>query len=315
MNQFESAIIEISGKCNAMCKWCITGRCNRNKIDMTKTCLSFDKFKKIYNHLIQLKAIDKKKDLMLYSWGEPFLNPEAEEIFSFLSLNQQSYSLSTNGSVYKKAFDTGTYKYMSSITFSLPGFSQESYDRIHGFNFEYVCKNIICLLEDMRKNGFEGNTLIVFHVYQFNQHEVEEAKKFADYLGADFLPYYAYFNGLSLAKKFINGTFSEEDLRTVQEEICLHYVEQRKAETPLDFKCPLRKILTIDEEGNLVICCAADKQTNGYILGEILSYKSTGKIEEALDWSMENNCECIECHEKKIDAWLTSYERWEGKGL
>lgn len=312
MGQFESAIIEISGKCNACCKWCVTGRDNRYGIRGVKTCLSFRQFKEIYEHLMRLKAVDKRKDIMLYSWGEPFLNQEAMEIFSFLSENEQSYSISTNGSIYREALNNRTYKYMSSVTFSMSGFSQASYNKIHKFDFDQICKNIGKLLTNMRKNGFTGNAIIVFHVYQFNTQEVEEASKFAKRLGASFVPYYAYFNGLSLAKKYVNKTFSDKEQSEMESEICLHYVEQRRNEIPADFKCPLRKILTIDEKGRLVICCAADCHTEGYVLGNIFSYDTIEEIEKRLDWAMKNNSECVECHAKKIDAWLTKYEEWNG---
>lgn len=312
MENFESAIIEISGKCNAKCKWCITGRNNRYGSGKVATCLSLDQFKSIYEYLITIKAISQKTELMLYSWGEPFLNPEAEKIFSFLSEKQQLYSVSTNGSVYKKACNDKTYDCMRSVTFSLPGFSQSSYNRIHGFNFEQICENISLLLTDMRKNGFKGNAIVVFHVYRFNQHEINPAGMFADSLGALFVPYYAYFNGLSLAKKFVNGTFSMEEQNEINEEICLHYIEHRRREATENFKCPLRKILTIDEKGNLVICCAADKQTKGYVLGDIFSFLNVEEIADKLDWSMKNNFECVDCHAKKLDVWLTKYEEWNG---
>ncbi len=311
MCQFKSAIIEVSGKCNAKCKWCVTGRDNRYGNFNIKTNMSFQKFKEIYNHLIEIKAIDKNSDLMLYSWGEPFLNSEAMDIFLYLSNEKQSFSVSTNGSTVRAARDINTYKYMSSITFSLPGFSQRSYDRIHGFNFEIIQKNIIYLLDNMRENGFEGRALVVFHVYQFNQSEIEDARKFANNLGAQFLPYYAYFNGLSLVQKFINGMFSKEERKEAQEEICLHYLGKRQKEVPNDFQCPLREILTIDETGNLVLCCAADRQIEGYVLGDIFSFDDVEKINDRLDKAMLENLSCVECHSKKIDAWLTKYERWE----
>ena len=312
MCSFESAIVEISGICNAKCKWCVTGRDNRYGKFTNKTFMSYEKFIQIYNHLMQLDLINKKADMMLYSWGEPFLNPEAFKIFEFLSNIKQMFSLSTNGSVYKKANTRDTYKYMSSITFSLPGFSQESYNKMHGFEFRVIQQNIIKLLDDMRENGFTGNALIVFHVYKFNQHEIIAAKQFADILHAQFIPYYAYFNGLSLVQKFVNRTFSADEWKEVQDELCLHYLERRYGETSADFKCPLRKILTIDEMGNLVLCCAADCRIEGYVLGEILSFGKE-KIIEELDKAMSENISCMECHSKKIDAWLTKYQKWEGQ--
>lgn len=311
MNQFEDAIIEISGRCNARCKWCVTGRENRNGSSATKSFMTIDKFKQIYTHITQLGLIGKKNDIMLYSWGEPFLNPQAIDIFDFLSMSQQMFSVSTNGSVYRTAKSSTTYEHMISIAFSLPGFSQQSYDRMHGFDFNSIQDNIARLLDNMRMNGFKGSAEILFHVYRFNQDEISPAKKFADSLGAKFMPYYAYLNGLSLARKFVNGTMSEEENQEVQDELCLHYLEKRLSNTSSDIKCRLRKILTIDEEGNLVICCAADKQIDGYVLGNILSFDCANDVENRLNTAMLENVNCRECHSKRIDAWLTQFESWE----
>ncbi len=311
MNLFENAIIEISGKCNAKCRWCVTGRDNRYGCQIEKTVVSFDRFRQIYQHITRLGLIGKKNDIMLYSWGEPFLNPEAMQIFDFLSAEQQMFSLSTNASVFKVAVNSSTYAGMSSVAFSMPGFSQKSYDRMHGFNFNVIQSNICRLLEDMRGHGFSGSAVIIFHVYQFNQDEIDSAKKFADSLDAEFFPYYAYFNGLSLVQKFIRGTFTEEEWKEAQDEICLHYVEKRLSDVPSDFRCRLRKILTIDEMGNLVLCCAADRQIEGYILGDIFSFDSVEAVNERLDTAMSENLSCRECHEKKVDAWLTKFEKYD----
>ncbi|GBF34170.1 hypothetical protein DCCM_3282 [Desulfocucumis palustris] len=45
---------------------------------------------------------------------------------------------------------------MRFIIFSMPGFSQESYDKIHGFNFEKIKDNIIKMSRNFRENGFTG---------------------------------------------------------------------------------------------------------------------------------------------------------------
>lgn len=311
MSQFENAIIEISGMCNARCKWCVTGRDNRHGNPVQRTVMSLEKFKKVYRHITQMGLIGRENDIMLYSWGEPFLNPEAVEIFHFLSMKQQMFSLSTNGSVYKEAKSSSTYEYMSSVAFSMPGFSQDSYDRIHGFNFELVQKNIVCLLDNMYTNGFKGPAMILFHVYQFNQDEIDSARRFADSLHAEFVPYYAYFNGLSLVQKFINGTFSEDEYQQAKNEICLHYLKKRLDEVPADFQCRLRKILTLDERGNLVLCCAADQKIDGYVLGDIFSFSCVDEVESRLNTAMLENISCKECHSKRIDAWLTKFESWE----
>lgn len=92
--------VDISGWCNARCKWCATGRKNlSNKIE--RQYMKVETFIKAYNHMRSIGLLHPYNEIMLYSWGEPFLNPEYEKIISFLSENDQVFSLSTNVSVPK----------------------------------------------------------------------------------------------------------------------------------------------------------------------------------------------------------------------
>ena len=78
--------IDISGFCNAKCKWCVTGRKNRRGESIgKKEFMSYDFFKRLYDHLIEEPIIMHDKEIMLYSWGEPLLNPDYVRIIEYLA--------------------------------------------------------------------------------------------------------------------------------------------------------------------------------------------------------------------------------------
>lgn len=60
----------------------------------------------------------------------------------------------------------------------MPGFSQESYDKIHGFNFEKIKENIKKYANDMELAGVKDKMWVAYHMYQFNLDEIYDAYVF-----------------------------------------------------------------------------------------------------------------------------------------
>ena len=149
---FPRVAIDISGFCNAKCKYCVTGRKNRERynIDGSKY-MDFDLFTQIYEHLISKKIIIPETEIMLYNWGEPLINPDYINIIEYLADKKQKYSVSTNASAAPMTQKKNAYKKCTAFVMSMPGFSQQSYDKIHRFNFEVIKNNI----EKLTKNLYE----------------------------------------------------------------------------------------------------------------------------------------------------------------
>ena len=90
LTPFNYVTIEISGICNAKCKYCATGSGSANP----GTMMSLDLFKKTLDRLIDLGAVGETSTIGLFNKGEPFLNPNFSEILDYIILKNLKFSLS-----------------------------------------------------------------------------------------------------------------------------------------------------------------------------------------------------------------------------
>jgi MoaA/NifB/PqqE/SkfB family radical SAM enzyme len=233
--------------------------------------------------------------IQLYNWGEVFLHPNFKEIVKYLNSLQLSFSLSTNASkpVYFDNIDA--LKFLKFITFSMSGFSQKSYDRIHGFDFAKIRKNIIRITENFRQCGFAGRALISYHVYQFNLNEIKTAYEFAKSNNIIFRPYYAYFNEMNMSKKYLKNKLEYMELKSAGEELLLHGISKRLDEfnhiDKNNYSCPQFDMLTISEYCNVLMCCGVSDMCKNAVYKKIYDVND---IEEINIWR-KNSKECKEC--------------------
>lgn len=307
---YNQVYIEISGKCNAKCPWCVTGIENRNHPElmpsMKKNIMSLDKFMRIIKHLLQEKIVDKNTMFALYNWGEPFLHPYLKDIIEFMNKNEFQYELSTNASILLKVdeCDKNFFRNLRYITFSCCGFSQESYDRINSFNFIEIQENIYKILNKLRKYGFVGKAIMAYHVYQFNQgFEIQEAKLFCDKLDIGFAPSYAFINDHERTKQYLINKLDYGELKKMGKDLCFFYLDDllRKGQKEKGYKCRLLEYLTINENGYLLPCCSVQNE----ILGEILELSNSDIMH-----LMKKIHSCKECINSGHAYWITNPRRY-----
>lgn len=260
-------------------------------------------FQQICRHLRDIGLIYPSSEILLYDWGEPFLNPDFLKIVAFLAKEGQTFSLSTNASVVKLAEGKELYKTCKTVIFSMPGFSQASYDRIHGFSFAKIKENIRTLIKNMREQGFVGEGVLSYHVYQFNQGEVCQAEAFARSLGLTFAPIYAYFASYGLTRQYLKGILPQALRSEAEKALYLSHVADLIGERPDGFRCQVADMLSLTAEGQVKLCCCSDDTAEHYLWGSVFALGSMD------DWKQLRkemlNCEsCRECRTLGVDYWF-----------
>lgn len=277
----EAIYIEISSICNAKCFFCTTGY----KTHSPSGFLSVKDFE-----IIISKVESLKKPVNLYNWGEPFLHQQFNDIVSVLNKYKVQYSLSSNAGVIPKNLDEGVFSGLNNIIFSMPGFSQQSYDKIHQLNFNKVLKNIEIFMNEGRKSS-DFNALINYHIYKFNECEISLAKKFAEDIGVSFVPSYAFINDFTQAKKYIVGSLSGRYLERVSNEIYTEYIDAAVCNSPGNYQCPQESYLTINHKGQLMICCGVPYENEKYVVGNVLNESLPDLIEKHRKKMVDSVCD------------------------
>ena len=229
---YTEVYMDILNKCNARCFYCKTGQSNltgRSK-KVPAYYMDVKAFDKLAVHMRKYKIITEDCLFRIYNWYEPTLNPHLPEIVNYMYDEGLRIDMSTNAGQVPDFSRIRTCTHYDGMLFSMPGFSQQSYDRIHGFSFEKVKENIRETMECLRERGFQGDAYINYHLYQFNIGEIYAAKEFADELGIRLHSIFAYFNGTRGFHEYATQTMSREMMTRASKDLFFYFVKDLQAE-------------------------------------------------------------------------------------
>ena len=237
-NRYTEVYMDVTNICNAMCRYCKTGSANRrgeNK-GITPYFMTAEEFKRLHEHMLNHDIITPDCIYRIYNWYEPSLNPHLPDIFNYMNEVGIRLDMSTNASRLIDFSKVKSCENWYGILFSMPGFSQSSYDRMHGFNFEQIKKNIKETLIAIRERGFHGYAMINYHIYQFNIGEIQAAKEFADELGLGLHTIFAYFNGGQGKGNYLAGTLERDVLLEATRNLFFWHIDELIANKEKYFK-------------------------------------------------------------------------------
>ena len=293
MRTYNTIFYELSGLCNGKCPYCLSGKFRK----IGGTFVSADLFDHTLGVIAKNGLLSPGGVIGLYNWGEPFLHPQLSELLHRINDYAFSYGFSTNVSKIP-SIDKAFVKNLKYIRFSMSGFSQRSYDRIHGFRFDVILENIKSIIRDCRHHGFQGSFLISYHVYQFNLDEIFRCEDFAREWGVVFSPVYAILNNWWHINALLDGKLEYDLLRNISEDLFCFDLREKRATAPRQYACPQYDLLALDEASNLLLCCQVPPGKE-FSCGNLL----TDDLATMLHYR-QNNSICEECIRKGLSYYF-----------
>ena len=177
VDEIDTVHLEPTNKCNAKCPMCARtesdGSTNRN---LPISEISLTDIKKMISRKVILQL---KKFYMCGNYGDPAMAAETLEIFEYIrSLNPTAHlSMFTNGSIRSKTWWQSIANIIDLCHFSIDGLRDTNHIYRIGTSFDSIINNITNFIESGGKACWD------FIVFEHNEHQVEEARKFAYSIG------------------------------------------------------------------------------------------------------------------------------------
>jgi radical SAM protein with 4Fe4S-binding SPASM domain len=177
----DSLVLEITNVCNFKCTMCIKYTdYYKSYVKNVPKIMDINLFKKIIDQYKSLKN-NKLGSVIPQFQGESLMHPQFFEFTDYLELNEIPFGFTTNGSLLTKetAEKLLTYKYFTSITFSIDAFSKELFEKIRiNSNRDIIYSNIdyfISKTQQLNRTNFIGININVVD-------QVENRNEFNDIL-------------------------------------------------------------------------------------------------------------------------------------
>ena len=179
-----TAQIDPSSVCHLKCPMCVHGK---QVAERSYDIMSWE----LYEHIVgeigpYLSYVD------FLHGGEPLLNKRFPDMVAHIkkydvyTSTDTHFSLKLSDAELESLIDCG----LDTISISLDGMSRETYDKYRiGGDFDLVLSNMKRLAELKKKRGVSRPHISwQFVVFSFNEHELPEARRFAQKLGVNFKP-------------------------------------------------------------------------------------------------------------------------------
>lgn len=205
-----------------------------------------------------------------YNKGEPLLHPQLREIFDVVRASGLRLAISSN-LIRLPHLDSAMLGVIQSFDVSLSGFSNETYKLNHkGGEIQKVLSNILHLRDLRDSAGLSFPITVKWHRYRYNEHEAEDARTFFLDHGILFAKYYAFFGAAKEFEEYFGGSYPADQRKLVEERIFVDVIDHSIERHQNNPSCALRDLLTIDESGQVLLCCAY-ANTRDSIIGDYLS--------------------------------------------
>jgi MoaA/NifB/PqqE/SkfB family radical SAM enzyme len=176
------AQVEPANFCNLSCPLCLT---TSETGARSASRLPLEKFRELIDDLGDYLLL-----LVLWNWGEPFLNPDLLKMISYAKSKKIVVHSSTNGQVRLDEARAGELieSGLDSLVFGIDGATSETYVQYRkGGDLERVLENIRVLVREKERRGSRNPRLTLrFVAMRQNENEMPLAYRLAQELGVDY---------------------------------------------------------------------------------------------------------------------------------
>lgn len=243
-------IIDSGNICNLRCPQCPTGlRLPGRK----RRLMRFSEFKKIFDQLYEYAFV-----VILYDWGEPFLNPEIFKMVRYIQKKNVGTIIGSNFTTVKEEdIDKILSSGLEHLELSIDGATPETYSTYRrGGDFQKVITNVKKLVERKRSQGKKLPFIRwQFIVNRFNEHEIEKARRVGRELGVDAVTFYTRFKPTDFIFAFGNQVIVKEMEEWLPRKHPEYRIDYSK---PFPYKGPCKGLwqsITINSDGGVSPCC------------------------------------------------------------
>jgi MoaA/NifB/PqqE/SkfB family radical SAM enzyme len=135
--------------------------------------------------------------ILLWDWGEPFLNSNIYEMITYARKHKIKLISSTNGHIFAKGYHAQKVvaSGLDALIFSVDGITQETYERYRaGGRLESVLEGIRKVVDEKRRQRSQTPLLnFRYIVMKHNEHELPNVEKFVRSLNVDILSFRKFF--------------------------------------------------------------------------------------------------------------------------
>jgi radical SAM protein with 4Fe4S-binding SPASM domain len=182
-NKPVNVIFEMASYCNLNCPLCNTGGMGEHFKHIERGLMKFETFKKGLD-----KLLPEIGSVLLYNWGEPFLNKDIFKCIKYARKNDVETQLSTNMMLYSE--EVGRKLIESRLTkliVSCEGLTQETYGKYRvGGDLSRVTEGVENMIMLKKELGSEYPLIeMQFVVFKHNEDEMERYEQFWKSRGVD----------------------------------------------------------------------------------------------------------------------------------
>lgn len=248
--------IDVIAACNLRCPTCPIG--NSPDVPYSQGLISPELLDRI---LTKAQGECIVTEMGLYNWTEPLLHPRLPELIRIVHSHEIRARLSANLNLARN-LEAILRENPEFLRVTVSGFTQETYGITHrGGQIEKVKANLIELGRLKRELGATTQIEVGYLRYLQNLHEEEPMRQFAEDLGFEFHPSWAWLTPLEkvLGHRGEPGyTVPTMDDRRVMDMLAipLDVALDATSKDPTPRCSLLEDQVTLDVNGNVQLCCA-----------------------------------------------------------